>query len=750
MAGVHSEAGMAGVHPEAGMAGVHPEAATAGVHPEAGTDGARPGVWAAGGELVLAGAMAGVAGWGFQRVFALADLLPVVTVAAVVPVLLSVLTRKRPLWLSLGVHVVGWVLAASATLFRATAVGGFLPSPATVSTITTDLLNSWRALLTTILPAPGEPRLLVMIHFLVWLAALAGAEIVLRSRSRARAFPALPALVVFAIALPFGVDGPGSDMPLAAALLALVAALAIVRGHRGALWSLAGVPIAAVLGLAGMMLAPLLPAGREPYDPRTLIDQPAVVRFDSVSPLDRISAWLQVPTTPLFTVKATRPEYWRLAVLDRYDGVRWSSSARFQTTGGRVPSGPYQGRYETVEQTVTLEDLPGSWLPAADRPVAVSGVAAAVDGSGSLLATARGTSGKTYRVTSHVPRPATAQRLDAVPAGPPDALPPKIGVFRSLAQRVTRNARSPYQQASLLEHYLRTSAVYDVTSPPGHSLASLEYFLRSTHRGTSEQFASSFALLARTLGLPSRVVVGFRPGTPADGAFQVLSGDVLVWPEIQFKDLGWMAFNPTPDPSGSRAQQDVVSTEVKERERIAEQIGGMAAKKPKPSASPVPKVVAGRSHGPSSAVVALSCAGTGLLLYVVSAAVVPVLRRRRRRRSGDPGERVMGAWQQACEDLGLAGETALTASEISQRAVGSIGPEISAYIGPLAELSNYVEFAGRSVGPDAADEAWRRSDAVGALLRRGTPLLSRVTRRLDPRSFRPERSRRRPRRLSSR
>ncbi|MCW2876866.1 MAG: hypothetical protein JWQ95_966 [Sphaerisporangium sp.] len=694
--------------------------------------------WSGVAGLALVGGLAGVAGWGFQRVFAPADLLRVVAVAAVVPVLLSVLARNRPLWLSLLVHAVVWLLIVSATLFHATALGGFLPSRATLSGTAGGLLNSWRALLTTILPAPGEPRLLVAVHLLVWLAALAGAELVLRSRARARAVPGLPALAVFAVALPFGVDGPGSNTSVAGLLLALVAALVVVRAGRGGVWLLAGVPVAVVLGLAGVLVAPLLPIAREPYDPRTLIDQPAAVRFDGVSPLDRVSAWLQVPTTPLFTVKASHAEYWRLAVLDQYDGVRWSSSARFQPTGGRVPSGPYHGRYETVEQTVTLEGLPGNWLPAADRPAAVSGIGVAVDGSGSLLATARGTSGRSYRVTSYVPRPAATELREAVSAGPPPALPPKIGVFRSLAQRVTRKAGSPYQQASLLEHYLRTSERYDVNSPPGHSLAVLEYFLRSTHRGTSEQFACSFALLARTLGLPSRVVVGFRPGTPRDGAFQVLSGDVLAWPEIQFRDLGWTAFDPTPERSGSQAQQDVVSTAVKERAQLAEQIGGATATKPKPSATPATDAGDGaaRSPGPSIAVLASSALGAVVLVYVLAAAVVPVLRRRRRRR-GDPGERVMGAWRQVREDLGLAGDTSLTASEVSDRAAAEAGSEVSPHIRPLAELVNYVEFAGLDVGPDVADEAWRHSDAVGTLLRRGTPRLRRVARRLDPRSLRP-------------
>ncbi|RCG29416.1 hypothetical protein DQ384_20415 [Sphaerisporangium album] len=695
------------------------------------------------GALVVVAAMAAVAGMGFLRVFEPRALAPVAGVAAVAPVLLAALTRRLPLRSALAAQLVVWVLTVSATLFHTTAVAGFLPSPATAAAVAEALLNSWRALLTTILPAPAEPALLVVAHLLVWLAGAAGAELALRSRTRSRVLPALPAVVVFAVAVAVGVNGPGSVMPVAGVLLGLVAALAVVRGERGLLRSLAAVPVAAALGLAGVLVAPSLPLAREVYDPRTLVDEPPVTRFGGVSPLDRVSAWLQVPTTPMFTMRASHPENWRLAVLDRYDGVRWTSSSQYRMTGGPVPPGPYRGEYVTVEQAVTLEGLPGGWLPAADRPVSVSGIRVAVDESGTLLSAPGGAPGRTYQVTSYVPVPSAERRRDATPAGAPPALPPKVGVFRSLAERVTRNARSPYQQASLLEHYLRTRQKYDVTSPPGHSLAVLEYFLRTTHRGTSEQFAASFALLARTLGLPSRVVVGFRPGTPgSDGAYHVASGDVLAWPEIEFRDLGWTAFDPTPERGGARAGQDVVSTEVKERERLAEQLQSAPTNAPTSAPSPSPKPRTREDARPSWASWQVAGAGAvaAVLLYCLAVVVVPVLRRRRRRR-GDPVERVRGAWRQVREDLGLAGEAALTASEVAARGLARVGPEISPHIGALVELVNRAEFAGRDVGPGTPEESWRHADAVRALVRRGTPPLRRLGRRLHPRVLRQARPR---------
>ncbi|MFB9838605.1 L-lactate permease, partial [Actinoallomurus acaciae] len=92
------------------------------------------------------------AGLGFQRVFALRDIGPVAAVAAVVPVLLSALVswprrRSRPLWIAILLTVVGWTLVTGLVLFH----GDF-------GVIGGSLRDSWKAILTTLMPAPGRPE----------------------------------------------------------------------------------------------------------------------------------------------------------------------------------------------------------------------------------------------------------------------------------------------------------------------------------------------------------------------------------------------------------------------------------------------------------------------------------------------------------------------------------------------------------------------------------------------------------------
>ncbi|NUP00663.1 MAG: hypothetical protein HOW59_22335 [Nonomuraea sp.] len=681
--------------------------------------GARDVLWRRIAGTAVVAALCGVAGWGFHRVFPGGDLVLAVVPAAVAPAVVAALTARRPLWSALALDVVLW-FAGTVLLYK-----GFAPG------VFADVANSWQALLTTLLPAQPEPHLLVLVHTLVWAAAVIGAETLARTRTRIAA--AVPALAVYAAALLLGVDGEGSNLPVAAALFVLTAALALLRDDRPPVWLLGGVPAAAALAAVALVVGPLLPVAAEPYDPRRDAELPPPRRVDSVSPLDRVSAWLQIPDRELFTVRAGKPLNWRLAVLDRYDGVRWSSGARFQPTGGRVPEGEWAGRSEVVRQEVTFGGLPGTWLPAAERPVEVAGVRglAADPGSGALIAATAPGKGFAYEVTSKVAEPSKDDLLAAVPAHDDPALTafpsgPQEELFRKLAQEATRGADAPIKQAYRLQSYLRTNASYDVTAPPGHSLKGLEFFLQTTHRGTSEQFATAFALMARTLGLPSRVVVGFRPGQASGGVYHVKSGHVMAWAEIKFEKLGWRPFYPTPGRSGAKDDHDVVSSAIEESEQLEGEFAQGGSDRPSASQPKAEGQGEQAAEGPSPWLLAAVAAGALLVAYAVTAAALPWWRRRARRRAQGPGERVLGAWRQTCDDLGLRGEHALTAEDV----VTAQPPDITAHLRPLAEISNFVRYAPDAVTDDAATRAWERSDAVRRVVRARTPLHARLRARL--------------------
>lgn len=703
------------------------------------------------GSLVIVALLAATSGLAFRRVFTLGDIVPVVAVASAPPVLLSALIswpRRRtwPLWSSIAATAAAWTLVAAVTLFH----GNF-------AVIGGALRDAWKGILTSLLPAPGRPELLVLPHVLVWFAGAAGAETVLRSRTRAAA--ALPAVAVFGVALLLGVGGPGSDTPVVAALVGLTGALVMVRGGGHPAWLLAGVPAAAALGLVAAQAAPLLPMAGRPYDPRQTVKAPPPQQRDSISPLDRVSAWLQTPDQQMFTVHASTPEDWRLAVLDRFDGVTWTSGARFVPAGGRIP-GDGRHRSTRVAQQVTIQNLPGVWLPAADRPRTVTGLQVIADPASGVITSARPLlPGQSYTVTSMVrdydagalaaaepARDAEAQADTALPETPgTTAADAQVPAFRRLAERVTDGADSGFARASALSDYLRTTERYDVTGLPGHTYAQLRYFLTQSHRGTSEQFATAFAVLARSIGLPARVVVGFRPGVGGDGAWQVRSGDVLVWPEVDFDRLGWVPFFPTPERSGRSAKSDAVPAgatqqkleQAQKNAAAHKKAGGAGTNTPPPPPPPVKHPP--RARPTPTWVYAAGAAGGAALVYLIGVLVMPVVRRRRRHGRGTPAARVAGAWEQTIEALGAVGlpaATALTTGDVARfgsHAVTGAGEHLS----PLAALVDRSRYAETAPEGDAAEAAWRHADQVARLTRRATGRARRVARRLHPRSLLP-------------
>ncbi|MFG2243846.1 DUF3488 and transglutaminase-like domain-containing protein [Spirillospora sp. NPDC048823] len=721
--------------------------------------------------LAVTACLAAVAGLSFQRVFGFGPVVPVAVVAAVVPAALcGLLSGPRkggpgrsgdpwPLWISLVLTVVAWAGTVSVTVLRPALSAGTLPQ-----TLREGVLGSWKAILTTLLPAPATPEFLVLVNVVVWLAAFASAELALRTSLRAA--PCLPALGVWAVALLLGVDGPGSNAPLAAATVVLVAVLVLVRADgpgSGVAWRplAIGTPAAVVLGAVAFAAAPVVPVSAEPYNPREQVRAPPPQQRDGVSPLDRVGGWLLNPGQVMFTVQSgRRNEIERLAVLDRFNGVTWSSTARFVPTGSRVPEGPRPEREHEVEQRITIRDLPGVWVPAPDRPRQVDGLPVVVDPeSGALAAAQPLRPGQTYRVASVVPEwtaedlAAAAVATDAeagaaleLPWGPGAKEPPvQLAEFRRFAEAATQGAVSPIDKAALLAQYLKRYAKYDVTAPPGHGYRQLDYFLAEGRRGTPEHFATAYALLARTLGLPSRVVVGFDGGNRVGDTVQVRSGDVMAWPEIKFERLGWIRFNPLPDTGRPSKGNDSVAageTEQKLEQAQKNAVSQERGEGPGNTTQKGPqKPVA--EDSPTPWWVFASITGAVLVIgYVLAVLLAPALRKRRRR-AGSPAARITGAWHQALDhlsDVGLSTARTLTAHEVARFGASSVGEDAHGHLRPLADLVNRSRFAASRPDPRAADQAWQHTDALGRLVTTKAGRLRRLRRRLHPRSLKDRRA----------
>jgi hypothetical protein len=409
----------------------------------------------------------------------------------------------------------------------------------------------------------------------------------------------------------------------------------------------------------------------------------------------------------------------RLAVFDGYDGLDWESSASYVPVGARLPSaGTRQGR--SVRETVAVDDLPLTWLPAPDRPTNVTGTLVRVDQKTGVLTTAGGqaATGLRYTVTSQVPDLTPRQAAGAIPEYGPayaDLLKLPTDVPTSLltdADKLTEDSAVPYQRLLTLQNYLRTHYRYDVRAAPGRTLGNLRFFYDKSHRGTADQFATAFALMARHLGFPTRIVVGFTPGhSVGNGRYEVTTNDVVVWPEVALHGLGWVPFYPVPQPSGGGATVGRSVGEPPSRSAL-DQAVAHARFVPKTSPAPAAQPAPAWSDGARTAY--YWSAGMLLLMVLLIGYLLPgpAVRAwvRRRRRSGSPYDRVVGAWQ---ETIGLLTRqpgtdelATMTAEEVTERARGWLGHEAGTRLTDLARHLSSAVFSGRPAEEADAAAAW--------------------------------------------
>jgi hypothetical protein len=127
-------------------------------------------------------------------------------------------------------------------------------------------------------------------------------------------------------------------------------------------------------------------------------------------------------------------------------------------------------------------------------------------------------------------------------------LPPLDTRISKLAEEITARASSNYDKAVALEQYLSTHFGYTLELPRSLPQDPLANFLFVRKKGHCEYFASSMAVMLRSLGIPSRIVTGFRGGEFNDltGQYVVRASDAHSWVEAYFPGAGWISFDPTP------------------------------------------------------------------------------------------------------------------------------------------------------------------------------------------------------------
>ncbi|NUP53497.1 MAG: hypothetical protein HOW97_40180, partial [Catenulispora sp.] len=676
--------------------------------------------------------------------------------------------------------------------------GGPVPSISSLIRTLRGAGTGWARVLTTVPPLGPDPAVLAAVSALAALATFGAVQTALRTEA---VLPvAAPGFVVLVLGLL--ATGPGSDLPVAVAFAVATAALTAVAAAP-ATGSIARYA-AALPAVAGVCAVSLLSAttasGRPPFDPRTLVTPPPATH-PALDPLQQVAAWVGTPQTRLFTIDtstdasanpATGPAPssptaapdLRLTVLDHFDGGTWSSDAVYTATGSRIPAAPAAESTPTTDlrQDIRIEQLNTLWLPAPARPTTVTALPnqLTVDADGELLIPDGTKPGLHYTVTAHVPQYSEAALRGAVPVADPvaTALPGDVPpIIAQTAQNATAGAGFPYQQAARLADYLRTTAAYDPTAPAGDGYGHIAYFLGTSHRGGSDQFAVAFALMARSLGLPARVAVGFAPTAPHTAADEATGGttdttgatgaaanptpgrttvtvtgaDALAWPEVDFAGLGWVPFFPTPSGPGRGGALHLASGESAVRQSVDDTLTGVKLPAPQPLPPPdswgAPTGSDVRSSGTSGlsiAVVVFVCSISLITAYLGYALGIPQLRRHRRRRAPDPAAAVLGAWWETVtmlRTLGLEAVGSRTTAQIAAFGAARLGADGARALTVLARLADHAAFAPATSGVTgaAAVEAWSGYATVRGAVRATVPRRIRLLHRLIPPSPLPPR-----------
>jgi len=272
----------------------------------------------------------------------------------------------------------------------------------------------------------------------------------------------------------------------------------------------------------------------------------------------------------------TRGSYdlkWRGVSLEAFDGKTWSNpteqSNLFRQSDGRFalwrkPEGTRSKAVQPIHYRVLMEPIGTNIFFLASEPRFLSGVYRFVstDRAGAVYDLDPAHPISLYEADSDLatPRP---EELRAAPESyspeiqlPYLQLPPALDArIPQMARQVTASAGNNYDRAVVLERYLMTSFGYTLQLPRVAPKDPLADFLFVRKEGHCEYFASSMAIMLRTLGIPSRVVNGFRTSEFNDlsSNYVIRASSAHSWAEAYFPEYGWVTFDPTPGapPTGA-------------------------------------------------------------------------------------------------------------------------------------------------------------------------------------------------------
>jgi len=696
-------------------------------------------------------------------------LLPVSAAVLAITVLGALGRRFHAAW-ALIAQTLALVVVTWWAFFPHVLIGGLLPSGAGWQLL--DVLGAaGEELITGIAPMEvGAPLTFVLIVAATLIAIFVDQVAVALRMPIVATLPLVGVFVAPQLAVPRG-NHLLFAIPFVIALLALIALGGSAerqaeRDRTGA--GAATVVIAVLVSVVAVVVAPLVPV-------LPSADSGILARGSSVNVSIDLGNDLRTASTD--EVLRVRTEqigapYLRLATNTLFDEDGW------HIDGG--PSGPLEEGFAEVtpsglvgeiesEQTrtwVSDVELEAEYLPVPAHAIEVRGMGPgwlAMRDSRTVRSASGSSQGVRY-VTTAVTLSPSREQLDASPwvsssqrataELPGASLRVEGSVFNGAigdtAREVTADDRTPYEAALSLQSWLRgPDFEYSLETPveegfDGSDAEATEQFL-VTREGYCVHFASTFALMARSVGIPTRVAIGYLPGTTTNErvddlpVYSVTADRLHAWPEVHLVGIGWVPFEPTPSiaqaqsvvaPAGSAGagaeQPEVERTQAPRDEETA-------APTPTPTVTESPSN--GRDRSGSAAVAARTLQVLALALAAALILTAPALTRmmiRRIRLQAAARGDVAAAWREA-RAIAIDARVPLAPSD-SPRAIGSAIVAAGADADAARALTAAVEEALFSAEPADPGDLSVPLRVVGRGLRPDGPWAG-VRRALLPRSL---------------
>ncbi|GAT73889.1 transglutaminaseTgpA domain-containing protein [Microbacterium hydrocarbonoxydans] len=515
----------------------------------------------------IAAAASLVAMWPYTSVIAPGSwsfaVLSVIVVTAIAGFGTRLLLRYRSRWarelVTLGVQVAATTGALTQLVAGDTAILGVVPTPTTVLAFQTLSASAWEEIAFGTAPLEATPglRAVLGLGFAV-VAILIDQLVATRGAVLAAILTAVIGSVPMIVTL--GEANVVWFVLLGGVLLLLFRFTA--RRHpeaprRSSAALASGVGIAAML--AAVVVAPALPVSASLTGTGVGVTVDASLRLG-----DDLRQPNPVEVLTVATAEDTAP-YLRLTTLSQFDGRVWRPDrGELQEQSEGFGPDEWGADIATSEESTSIRvvRMSSSWLPVPYPATGIQGVTATwrlSPENRTVVSRSADAVGSDYTVASLEVTP-TLEQIRAIevaaPLADPDADPVELpAVIASTAAEVTAQAETDYDRLIALQSWFRNGFRYSLDTPveegfDGTGAEAVARFLEA-RSGYCVHFAGAFALMAESLGMQVRIVVGYLPGTITeerrgdDNVFSVSSDQLHSWPEVLFPGVGWVPFEPT-------------------------------------------------------------------------------------------------------------------------------------------------------------------------------------------------------------